>query len=59
MGLAALKDNLKHDLKTGAYSHILIIVMGWNTSQSEAVRNFNDIAGNIITASLEQVKKIK
>ncbi|MCU8819163.1 MULTISPECIES: alpha/beta hydrolase [Klebsiella] len=59
MGLAALKDNLKHDLKTGSYSHILIIVMGWNTSQSEAVRNFNDIAGNIITASLEQVKKNK
>ncbi|HFP9327710.1 TPA: hypothetical protein ACT1UT_002687 [Raoultella planticola] len=58
-GLNALKDNLKHDLKTGAYSHILIIVMGWNTSQSEAVRNFNDIAGNIITASLEQRKDIE
>lgn len=56
-GLNALKDNLKYDLKTGAYSHILIIVMGWNTSQSEAVRNFNDIAGNIITASLEQTKE--
>lgn len=57
-GLNALRDNLKHDLKNGSYSHILIIVMGWNTSQSEAVRNFNDIAGNIISASLEK-KKIK
>lgn len=58
-GLAALKDNLKHDLKTGVYSHILIMVMGWNTSQSEAVRNFNDIAGNIINASLEQREEVK
>lgn len=58
-GLLALKNNLKHDLKSGAYSHILIIVMGWNTSQSEAVRNFNDITGNIISASLEQDDNVK
>lgn len=56
-GLTALKENLKHDLESGAYSHILVIVMGWNTSQSEAVRNFNDITGNIITASFEQRKE--
>lgn len=59
VGLSALKSNLKHDLKSGAYSHILIIVMGWNTSQSDAIRNFNDITGNIITASLEQQDEVK
>ena len=59
VGLIALRSNLKHDLKSGAYSHILIIVMGWNTSQSDAIRNFNDITGNIITASLKQRDDVK
>ncbi|WP_249324715.1 hypothetical protein [Enterobacter mori] len=59
VGITALKSNIKHDLKSGAYSHILIIVMGWNTSQSDAIRNFNDITGNIITASLEQQDDVK
>jgi len=52
--LSSLKEYLNEDVKSGAYSHILLIVMGWNTSQSEAIRNFNDITGNIMAASQEQ-----
>lgn len=58
-GLTALQENLSQDIKSGAYTHILLIVMGWNTSQSEAIRNFNDITGNIMAASLEQSSDVK
>lgn len=52
--LGSLKDYLNKDVQSGTYSHILLIVMGWNTSQNEAIRNFNDITGNIMAASQEQ-----
>ncbi|WP_143595606.1 hypothetical protein [Tamilnaduibacter salinus] len=29
------------------FTHVLMIVMGWNTSQLEAYRNFNSIVGNM------------
>ncbi len=51
--LDSLQKNLTQDLSSGIYTHILVIVMGWNTSQSESIRNFNDLTGNIIAASLE------
>lgn len=54
--LNSLEVNLEHDIQSGAYTHILLIIMGWNTSQFEAIRNFNDITGNIMVASLESKK---
>jgi hypothetical protein len=53
-GLKALKkleDNLINDVAKGGYTHIVVIVMGWNTSQDEAIRNFNDIVGNVVEAA--------
>lgn len=33
------------------YTHIIVITMGWNTPQSEAIRNFNDLSANLMEAS--------
>ncbi|MDD4913336.1 MAG: alpha/beta hydrolase [Sideroxydans sp.] len=55
-GLPAIDSLAKHvaqDLKENAYTHVLILVMGWNTAQDEAIRNFNDITGNLLDASRE------
>ena len=50
-------DSLRHsmaaDLAKGSYTHVLLFVMGWNTTQQEAIRNYNDIVGNIFTAANE------
>ena len=55
--LSALQSNLINDLKSdsksGRYTHIVVLVMGWNTGQFKAVRNFNDIIGNIAAAAAE------
>ncbi len=51
--LVSLQDNLTKDLRQGNYTHVLVIVMGWNTAQQEAIRNFNDLTGNLMAASLE------
>ena len=32
------------------YTHILVYIMGWNTAQEEAVRNFNSLVGELLTA---------
>ncbi|BBU30268.1 hypothetical protein BTHE68_40020 [Burkholderia sp. THE68] len=53
-GLAALKpleNQLTQDVQRDGYTHLLVVVMGWNTSQDEAIRNFNDIVGNIVEAA--------
>lgn len=48
---AAIDDFAAHiatRIKDGAgYSHVVFVVMGWNTPQIEAMRNFNSIAANI------------
>lgn len=53
-GLNALKKlecGLVAHVNAEHYTHLVIIVMGWNTSQDEAIRNFNDIIGNMVDAS--------
>ncbi|WP_213780772.1 hypothetical protein [Caballeronia sp. dw_276] len=51
--LRPLETQLTQDVNLHGYTHIVVIVMGWNTSQDEAIRNFNDITGNIIDAAYE------
>jgi hypothetical protein len=51
--LLSLERNVTADLKTGVYTHVVVIVMGWNTAQEEAIRNFNDLIGNMMAASYE------
>jgi len=42
-----------HDLRSDGYTHVLVLVMGWNTAQDEAIRNFNDMVGNLVEAAKE------
>lgn len=51
--LKALGAFVARDLGGNGYTHVLLLVMGWNTAQDEAVRNFNDIVGNILEAARE------
>lgn len=53
VAIRALARAAALDLKNDGYTHILILVMGWNTAQDEAVRNFNDLAGNLLEAARE------
>jgi len=41
--LDMLRYQLEADIATGRYSHLLILMMGLNTPQEEAIRNFNSI----------------
>lgn len=57
--MAALRQFLEADISkrkanedpSDDYTHIFVLVMGWNTEQEEAVRNFNSIVGNLQKAS--------
>ncbi|CDG82202.1 hypothetical protein [Janthinobacterium agaricidamnosum] len=42
-----------------AYTHIIVLVMGWNTVQEEAVRNFNSLMWNIEKAHKRRPDKLK
>ena len=46
-----LKQSLSKRVQKKTYSHIVVIVMGWNTVQEESARNFNSIATNLARAS--------
>ncbi|GJL64919.1 MAG: hypothetical protein NPIRA04_35730 [Nitrospirales bacterium] len=48
-----LKQDLRHKLETAnePYTHIVVGMMGWNTDQEEAVRNFNSVAKNVRMAA--------
>jgi hypothetical protein len=45
--LHRLHESLCHDLARGAYSDIVLLVMGWNTDQNQAFRNFNSLVDNL------------
>ncbi len=54
--LETLRKSIEKRLRTGSYTHIIVITMGWNTVQEEAVRNFNTIIKNIKKAADSQGK---
>jgi len=39
------------EIDPDSYTHLLVVVMGWNTAQIEAVLNFNSIAAHIRAAA--------
>lgn len=39
------------DVDPASYTHVLVVVMGWNTPQVEAVQNFNSVASHIRAAA--------
>lgn len=49
--LKKLECGLDAQVNAGDFTHFVIVVMGWNTSQDEAIRNFNDIVGNMMDAA--------
>jgi len=51
--LELLSEQVAKDIQDENITHILVIVMGWNTGQTEAIRNINDIAGTIVAAEQE------
>ena len=40
-------SSLVSDLNMARYSHILVVVMGWNTDQEGALKNFNSLVGHL------------
>lgn len=50
--LDTLKERINERLKSDpSYTHIMVVSMGWNTDQEEAIRNFNSIYKNIRNSS--------
>jgi len=47
-------DDLSHRLKTGNYTHIVIMSMGWNNDQVESVFRYNEIIKNISKAANDE-----
>ncbi len=39
----ALERSIEERLKTGGYTHVIVLTMGWNTVQEEAIRDFKTI----------------
>jgi len=40
----ALKHAVQRDAASGGYTHLVVAIMGWRTTQEEAIRNFNSVA---------------
>ena len=49
--IAALKEKLKKDIDSQGITHIFLYSMGWDTSQTYAIENYNDLFGNMIKVS--------
>lgn len=49
--LDTLSRALQNQLQQNNYSHIVVMTMGWNTTQQEAIKNMNALLGNIRKAS--------
>lgn len=41
--IEAVRAKLKEELKSGKFSHVVFLTMGWNTNQIEAVQNYNSL----------------
>lgn len=46
-----LKDAVRRDAASGNYTHLIVAIMGWRTTQEEAIRNFNSIARAVHAAA--------
>lgn len=52
--LENLREQLKSDLAKQHPTHIIVLTMGWNTAQEEAIRNFNAIVTQLKIASAKK-----
>jgi hypothetical protein len=44
---SAMRQRMRQRIANGKYTDIVVITMGWNTVQEEAIRNFNSIVTNL------------
>lgn len=51
-----LTAHIKNNVENRQYSQIIFVIMGWNTTQIEAVRNFRSIASNMRRAAADKSK---
>ncbi len=49
-----LRVALTDDLRTGRYTDIIVVVMGWNTAESEALQNVNSFVGHLLDEAQER-----
>lgn len=49
--LNQLEISIKNRISENSYTDIIVITMGWNTLQDEAIRNFNSIVKNLKMSS--------
>lgn len=56
--MSRLKEAVTSDLNTNKYTHLVVVTMGWNTDQIEAVRNINSIVGNLLLSAPRGQKPI-
>jgi hypothetical protein len=64
VALASLRLSLRDALRAVSgieprYTHVVVITMGWNTPQDEAVRNFNSIMRNFSVAMNADSRKAR
>jgi pimeloyl-ACP methyl ester carboxylesterase len=56
--LDVLQASVQEKVRTGRYTDVLVITMGWNTPQEEAIRNFNSIVTQIKASSTKRFNPI-
>lgn len=49
--LRKLEDAIAAAVETKKYTHVVVVTMGWNTDQIEAIRNINSITSNMVYSS--------
>jgi hypothetical protein len=52
--LETLDTRLERALKEGAYTHLILYCFGWNSGQSEAIRNANSLHSQLLHAQRSQ-----
>jgi hypothetical protein len=53
-----LKNALAEDAASGHYTHLIIAIMGWRTTQEESIRNFNSLVRAIHFAGMEHFRPL-
>lgn len=56
--MALLKEELQREVASGRYSHLIVAMMGLDTSQEESLRNFRSIAWSIRQSGGEQFRPL-
>ena len=50
--LQALKRNIRADIKHGGYTHVIVLVMGWQTPQIRSMSQVNSLIGHTLDSAM-------